>query len=286
MSEEEKEEFELEEEKEEQEAQPEKEEIEVEEVKAEEEPKPEEEPKKGKSNFQKRINDLTHKQREAERQRDEYYKVAQQVMDENNRLRQTAKGFSSHSANEMENRIKYEIESAKSDYKKAYEEGDADKIVEAQEKMVKAASQTSDLERVKEAANPKNYEAKEIPITPPPDMRAVEWANRNSWFNKDTVMTNAAYAIHDELIKKGVSAESDNYYEMIDSRMREEFPHKFEGKSTPKRKETVDTVVTPGGNQSGKSRKVRLTPSQVAVANRLGVPLQEYAKQFAALERN
>ena len=236
--------------------------------------------------YQKRIDELTHRQREAERQRDEYYSVAQKVMDENNKLRQQSKSFSSISATEMESRINADIANAKTEYKKAYEDGDADKIVEAQEKMVKAASQTSDLNKMKDYANPKNFEQRELPVVaPPPDQRAVEWAQDNTWFNQDMVMTNAAYAIHDELVKKGITAESANYYEMIDRRMKEEFPSKIGGTSTPKSTDH-STVVTPGGNQTGKSRKVRLTPSQVAVANRLGVPLQEYAKQFAALERN
>jgi hypothetical protein len=236
--------------------------------------------------YQKRIDELTHRQREAERQRDEYYSVAQKVMDENNKLRQQSKSFSSISATEMESRINADIANAKTEYKQAYEDGDADKIVEAQEKMVKAASQTSDLNKMKDYANPKNFEQRELPVVaPPPDQRAVEWAQDNTWFNQDMVMTNAAYAIHDELVKKGITAESANYYEMIDRRMKEEFPSKLGGTSTPKSTDH-STVVTPGGNQTGKSRKVRLTPSQVAVANRLGVPLQEYAKQFAALERN
>ena len=263
--------------------------VETETVETEEAPEVEAEQKaetKKPTKYQKRIDELTHRQREAERQRDEYYNVAKKVMDENNKLRQQSKSFSSISANEMENRINADIENAKTAYKKAYEEGDADKIVEAQEKMVKAASQTSDLNKMKDYANPKNFEEQELPVVaPPPDQRAVEWATNNTWFNQDMVMTNAAYAIHDELVKKGITAESENYYEMIDRRMREEFPSKFGGTSTPKSTEH-STVVTPGGNQTGKSRKVRLTPSQVAVANRLGVPLQEYAKQFAALERN
>ena len=263
--------------------------VETETVETEEAPEVEAEQKaetKKPTKYQKRIDELTHRQREAERQRDEYYNVAKKVMDENNKLRQQSKSFSSISANEMEHRINADIENAKTAYKKAYEEGDADKIVEAQEKMVKAASQTSDLNKMKDYANPKNFEQQELPVVaPPPDQRAVEWATNNTWFNQDMVMTNAAYAIHDELVKKGITAESENYYEMIDRRMREEFPNKFGDTSTPKSTEH-STVVTPGGNQTGKSRKVRLTPSQVAVANRLGVPLQEYAKQFAALERN
>ena len=263
--------------------------VETETVETEETPEVEAEQKaetKKPTKYQKRIDELTHRQREAERQRDEYYNVAKKVMDENNKLRQQSKSFSSISANEMEHRINADIENAKTAYKKAYEEGDADKIVEAQEKMVKAASQTSDLNKMKDYANPKNFEQQELPVVaPPPDQRAVEWATNKTWFNQDMVMTNAAYAIHDELVKKGITAESENYYEMIDRRMREEFPNKFGDTSTPKSTEH-STVVTPGGNQTGKSRKVRLTPSQVAVANRLGVPLQEYAKQFAALERN
>ena len=263
--------------------------VETETVETEETPEVEAEQKaetKKPTKYQKRIDELTHRQREAERQRDEYYNVAKKVMDENNKLRHQSKSFSSISANEMEHRINADIENAKTAYKKAYEEGDADKIVEAQEKMVKAASQTSDLNKMKDYANPKNFEQQELPVVaPPPDQRAVEWASDNTWFNQDMVMTNAAYAIHDELVKKGITAESENYYEMIDRRMKEEFPSKLGGTSTPKSTDH-STVVTPGGNQTGKSRKVRLTPSQVAVANRLGVPLQEYAKQFAALERN
>ena len=263
--------------------------VETETVETEETPEVEAEQKaetKKPTKYQKRIDELTHRQREAERQRDEYYNVAKKVMDENNKLRQQSKSFSSISANEMEHRINADIENAKTAYKKAYEEGDADKIVEAQEKMVKAASQTSDLNKMKDYANPKNFEQQELPVVAPaPDQKAVQWAANNSWFTQDMIMTNAAYAIHDELVKKGITAESENYYEMIDRRMREEFPNKFGDTSTPKSTEH-STVVTPGGNQTGKSRKVRLTPSQVAVANRLGVPLQEYAKQFAALERN
>lgn len=242
-----------------------------------------EQPKKT-SKFQKRIDDLVHKQREAERQRDEYYKVAQRVMDENNSLRNAAQEFSTTSVTEMEARISADIEKAKTDYRKAYEDGDADKIIEAQERMIKASSQTNRLDQMRQRSAPENYQAPE-PITPPPDSRAVEWASRNSWFNKDMVMTNAAYAIHDDVVKSGVQPSSDAYYEAIDSRMREEFPHKFKEEVTDSPSPSRNTVVTPGGNESGRSKKVRLSPSQVAVAKRLGVPLEEYAKQFVALDK-
>ena len=236
------------------------------------------------SKFQKRIDDLVHKQREAERQRDEYYKVAQKVMDENNSLRKKAQEFSSSSVSEMEARIEADIQKAKADYKKAYEEGNSEELVEAQERMFKATSQTSRLEAMKQEASPDNYKEME-PIAPPPDQRAVEWASRNTWFNNDSVMTNAAYAIHDEVVKGGIEISSDAYYEAIDKRMREEFPHKFKDDPQDTGGSYRNTVVTPGGNESGRSKKVRLSPSQVAVAKRLGVPLEEYAKQFVALDK-
>ena len=246
-----------------------------------------EEPKKP-SKFQKRIDDLVHKQREAERQRDEYYKVAQKIMDENNSLRKAAQEFSSTSVNEMEARIESDIEKAKSDYRKAYEDGDADKIIEAQDRMIKAASQNAKLDNMRSRAAPENYQPQE-PIAPPPDTKALEWASRNQWFQKDMVMTNAAYAIHDDVVRSGVQASTEEYYDLIDQRIREEFPHKFQEEAqdtpSPARKGNVAQVVTPGGNESGRSKKVRLSPSQVAVAKRLGVPLEEYAKQFVALDK-
>lgn len=248
-----------------------------------------EEQNKKPSKFQKRIDDLVHKSREAERQRDEYYRVAQRIMEENNSLRQKAQEFSSTSVEEMEARITADVDAAKLDFKKAYEDGDADKMVEAQDRMLKANAQTSKLERMRSSASPENFVSQEKAITPPPDTRAVEWASRNSWFQKDSIMTNAAYAVHDELIGQGVTVGGDDYYQRIDQRMREEFPHKFQDEEmdsqTPTRKGNVAQVVTPGGNDTGRSKKVRLTPSQVAVANRLGVPVEEYAKQFVALEK-
>ena len=248
-----------------------------------------EEQTKKPSKFQKRIDDLTHKSREAERQRDEYYRVAQRVMEENNTLRKKAQEFSSTSVEEMEARINADVDAAKIDFKKAYEDGDADKMVEAQDRMLKANAQTSKLERMRTNANPENFASQEQAISPPPDTKAVEWASRNAWFQKDSVMTNAAYAVHDEIISQGVPVGTDAYYDRIDTRMREEFPHKFQDEEMdsqiPTRKGTVTQVVTPGGNDTGRSKKVRLTPSQVAVANRLGVPVEEYAKQFVALEK-
>ena len=261
---------------------------EVEETQPEAEASEDEKPKKS-TKFQKRIDDLTRKQREAERQRDEYYNVAVKTMDENKKLRERTAQIGKFGTDEMEARIKSEIESATSAYKSAYEEGDADKIVEAQTRMIDASTQRGKLAEMRQASDQSGSTRPPDPsIPPPPNSRAVEWAERNSWFNKDMVMTNAAYTIHDEIVKSGVHGDSDAYYDQLDARIKQEFPHKFssgENVTDQKSSQNVNqTLVTPAGNQSPrKSRKVKLSPSQVAVAKRLGVPLEEYAKQFVAL---
>lgn len=243
-----------------------------------------EEKKPRSTKFQKRIDDLTHKQREAERQRDEYYNVANKVMEENKRLREQASQFGQLGSTEMEGRLNSQAEAAKAAYKKAYEEGDADAIVSAQEAMIQASTGRQQAAQVKRAAESIQNQS-QIDLAPPPNSKAVEWANRNSWFNKDMIMTNAAYTIHDELMRSGVKGDSPEYYSALDARMQQEFPQKFSGTVTTEqpREKNVNSVVTPAGNQASKSRKVRLTPSQVAVAKRLGVPIEEYAKQFIAL---
>ena len=155
--------------------------------------------------------------------------------------------------------------------------------------MIDASSRRGELnqlKRVSDQSEVRNDFDRSIP--PPPNGMAVEWAGKNSLFNKNMVMTNAAYTIHDELIKSGYNGDSQEYYDKLDSRIKEEFPHKFTSDDTMTDQKSTSNVnqslVTPAGNQSPKkSRKVKLSPSQVAVAKRLGVPLEEYAKQFVAL---
>jgi hypothetical protein len=205
-------------------------------------------------------------------------------MEENKQLREQATQFGQLGSHEMEGRLNSQADAAKIAYKKAYEEGDADAIVAAQEAMIQASTGRQQAAQVKRAAESIQTKS-QIDLTPPPNSKAVEWASRNSWFNKDTIMTAAAYTVHDELMRLGLKGDSEDYYSALDKRMQQEFPQKFSGSVTTEqpRDRNVNMVVTPAGNQSSKSRKVRLTPSQVAVAKRLGVPIEEYAKQFIAL---
>ncbi len=119
----------------------------------------------------------------------------------------------------------------------------------------------------------------EATTTPEPSARAKEWAAQNTWFGNDEVMTNAAFSIHGELVKEGFDADSDDYYTEVNNRLKESFPHKFASTEKVEESKPVQTVASAGRKQQGR-RSVKLTRSQVAIAKKLGVPLEEYAKQL------
>jgi len=118
-------------------------------------------------------------------------------------------------------------------------------------------------------------QAPQNPTYPEPSIRAKSWAEKNEWFGADKIMTSAAFQVHQDLVDQGFDAESDEYYNEIDKIMRENFPHKFGKKQEPQK--PVQTVASAQRNQSGR-RSVKLTRSQIAIAKKLGVPLEEYAK--------
>jgi len=190
----------------------------------------------------------------------------------------------------METASTSQVEEAKLRLKKAIEEGDVNAQADAQSILARASL---DAERAKiqkeqlEAQAAKFQEKKEEivqqPIEsqapPPPDPKAQAWAEKNEWFGKDEAMTYTAFAIHRKLVEQqGYDPRSDEYYEEINRQIQEQFPNKFEGE---KSKKVVDQTVAPAVKSTSKTkgkRTVRLTPSQVAIAKKLGVPLEEYAK--------
>jgi hypothetical protein len=210
---------------------------------------------------QKRIARLTKKYREAERQREEALKYAEglkkQYDESQSKYSQLDKGYLS----EFESRVTTQTEVVKDNLKRAIQARDADAIVKAQEQL---AQLTLDNERLK--ATKKLEEEKT--------------ARDNSWFGQDEAMTYAAFGIHKKLIEEeGFDAQSDEYYNEINSRMRKEFPHKFSGEANVgKQSKPVQTVASAKRVNKDGRRSVRLTPSQVAIAKRLGVPLEEYAR--------
>lgn len=240
---------------------------------------------------QKRIARLTKKYREAERQREEALKYAEglkkQYDESQSKYSQLDKGYLS----EFESRVTTQTEVVKDNLKRAIQARDADAIVKAQEQL---SQLTLDNERLKATKKLEEEKAAQPEVAPQaqqiqqpqaqqpaqPDPKAEKWARDNSWFGQDEAMTYAAFGIHKKLIEEeGFDAQSDEYYNEINSRMRKEFPHKFSGEANVgKQSKPVQTVASAKRVNKDGRRSVRLTPSQVAIAKRLGVPLEEYAR--------
>ncbi len=243
---------------------------------------------------QSRIKKLTEKYRQEERDKSEAVRLSQQLIEENKKLKTRVQSLDSGYLNEYGNRLESQTLSAKQLYKEAHESGDADKMLEAQEliskiavekqRYVSAKTKAEQQAKLQVQRQQEKPQAQPQPQQPqqqaPPDPKAQAWAEKNAWFGDDRVMTMAAFAINQQLIdEEGFDPQSDEYYTAIDSRIRSEFPHKFE---TPK-KSGGGSQVASAGNSASRStksgrRSVKLSHSQVAIAKKLGVPLEEYAK--------
>ena len=234
----------------------------------------------------KRIDKLTFKVREAERQREEALRYAQSIKKERDDLGNKIKTVDDGYLTEYSARVKSELDKAQAILAQAIDAGDAKKQVEAQKAIAKL---TIEEERaalsLKQREEAKKEVKKQTPSTtpppiqsaPPPDPKAEEWAERNEWFGKNEGMTYTALSIHKTLIEQeGFDGKSDEYYKELDKRIKKEFPHKFEDKDKSSR--VVQTVASANRSTKSGRRTVRLTPSQVAIAKKLGVPLEEYAK--------
>jgi len=231
----------------------------------------------------RRIASLTRKFREAERQRDAAAEYARQVQQERDQFRNQVQQYSTGYATEYENRVERDVAATKQALAQAMSKNDNAALVEAQTKLTelmweqqrikqsKAARQQTAQQPPQQATQ--QYQPQQPPQRPQPDSRAVKWAEQNEWFGKDRVLTKAALAVHEQLVEEeGFDASSDEYYTELDSRMSRFFGDKG-AKRTGQAVAGVSRNTKPAG-----SRKVKLTKSQVAMAQRLGVPLEEYAK--------
>lgn len=258
-------------------------------VEEEQEAQPKDELDQISDSVQKRIDKLTYKMREAERQRDEAVNYAQSVNQTATQLKEKLKNSDSSLFKEYDNRVQSEIARAKIALREAQDAGDGDAVADATEKLSRVSAEAENLRRL--AAQQKLREQsqeQEVPAEPyqptlqpqaaGPDPKAEEWAKKNTWFGDDQAMTFAAFGIHKELVEGGVDPTSDAYYNEVDRRMAETFPHKFSNEQSA----PVQQVAASSRGASGKksSRKIKLTPSQVAIAKRLNVPLEEYAKHI------
>ena len=244
---------------------------------------------KAASNTQKRIDRLTKKMREAERQKDEALRYAQGVQAEAAQLKERMNTMDTNYVNEYSNRVTSEMGTAEGELARAIEIGDTNGVVEAQRKITRLAIENDRAEQAKAQqqryaqqaqAQAQTQVQQPMPQQQPrrPDPKAESWAQRNEWFGTDEAMTYAAFGVHKKLVEnEGFDPQSDEYYSELDKRMQSEFPHKLKNGESKRPAQTVASVSrSSSGRSSGK--KVRLTPSQVAIAKKLGVPLEEYAK--------
>lgn len=254
-----------------------------------EEPAVDEELESYSKNVQSRIKKLTEKYRQEERDREEAVRLSQQLLQENKTLKTRMQNLDTGFLNERDSSLKARTEAAKRALKEAYEAGNVDGQVEAQQAMSTLAVEQQQVNSAKVQAHRQKQAAQQPAPTPAPqaqqqapkpDEKAAKWAEKNAWFGEDRVMTGAAFALHTELTEEqGFDATSDEYYSEVDRRLREEFPHKFQ---TPKKTggAQVAAAAASASRSTAKTgrRSVKLSPSQVAIAKKLGVPLEEYAK--------
>jgi hypothetical protein len=248
----------------------------------------EDEFQKSENQTQKRINRLTKKMREAEKNADEALRFAKQKEQENQQLAQKLNQMDTSYVDQYSSRVESDMAQTEAALRNAMEIGDTEAAVAAQRKMTSLAVEADRAAQAKSANEKRQKQAptapapqQTIPQAPArPDPKAESWAQRNDWFGDDSAMTYAAFGIHKELVEQeGIDPKSDEYYDTLDRRMKEEFPHKFKDGSQSKRPaQTVASVNRSSGTGRSSGNKVRLTQRQVAMAKKLGVSLEQYAK--------
>lgn len=276
---------------------------------------------------QSRINQAVKQAKEYQRRELQALQFAKELRDQNQQLSDQLQNTQASGAeqnlkiqesygNEFATRVDTQAEAAKRNLKSAYESGDPEAMAEAQQLLARAEADRSALakyqqeledykveysnwqeqqrhaqEQAQQYVEPEYQQQYQEPQYQEPSDKSQDWATKNEWFGKDKVMTNVAFAIHQDLVDQGVDLESDEYYAQIDSRMRSELPQKFnEQNFAGGNQQTVQTVVsgsrTTGSGRNQNSRRVALNPSEQALARKLGVPYKEYAKQKMRLQRS
>ena len=233
----------------------------------------------------KRIDKLTKKMREAERREQAAIEFAEKMKKQNEDFEKKVKDLDTGYTNEFKERVNTQSEVIKDNLKRALASKDNDGVVKAQEQLAQIAIEQQRLKEAEKLLTERQDNTEEQKLTKPetkpqykkPDPRAEEWAEKNEWFGKDEVMTYAAFGIHKRLVEQELlDPSSEEYYSELDKRIKKEFPHKFEDQNKTSR--VVQTVASANRSTKTGRRTVKLTPSQVAIAKKLGVPLEEYAK--------
>ena len=253
------------------------------------EEKPKQELEEYSEGVQKRISKLTKKWREAERQKEAAVEFARGGQAELSELRNRLTKLEPNYVKAIENRVTSGLEAAKAKLTTAGEAGDINSEVDAQRDIAKLTVEETRLNALKERQSQDKERVVRTPSldqslqgqAPPPDPRAEDWASKNDWFGKDNAMTYTAFDLHKKLTEQeGFDPNSPEYYAEIDKRIRVDFPHKFGNTNSQESTKPTQTVASAKRSVQSGRKTVRLTSSQVAIAKKLGVPLEEYAKQL------
>lgn len=238
---------------------------------------------------QKRIKKLSHgyhderRAKEAAlREREEALRFAKHIIDENNVLKKNLGDHTTLLVGTAKQNAEFALEQARSKYKAAYDAGDADQIVAAQEEMTQAKLRLDKVENfrpppLQERQFPVNIQPQSVPENKA-DPKALAWRDENQWFGKNRLMTAFTLGLHEQLVEEGVDPSSDDYYERINKTVRSKFPESFSGEEKPKR--TSSNVVAPASRNVA-PKKITLTQTQVALAKKLKIPLELYARKVA-----
>ncbi len=235
--------------------------------------------------FSKGYHDERREKERAQRERDEAARIAQQLLEEVQTLKGTVGKNQTTMLDQAKNSANVDLEIARKQYKEAYESGDVDKVTDAQEKLTAAKIKVDKVNNIRlpPLQEPKPSVTK-TPQAPAVDHKAAAWAKKNPWFHTDEEMTGFAFGLHNKLVSvEGIDPNSDEYYKKLDTRIRQVFPDRFESEETtppPSRKATP----VASASRSTAPKKIRLTQSQVSIAKRLGVSLEQYAKEMVATE--
>jgi hypothetical protein len=231
----------------------------------------------------------------AQREQQEAINLAKKALAENKMLKERLHNGETAYVDTVKSAAMSELESAKQDFKSAYESGDADKLLEAQERMTNAKFRMDKAEnyqpQFKKASQEEQFDVQiPQPQVNAPDRKAVAWQKQNDWFGSDEEMTSLALGLHEKLVRNGIPAGSDDYYESIDKTMRKRFPENFEGEQEVETDEPAkvnrpkaSTVVAPA-TRSTSPKKIRISKTQVALAKKLGLTPEQYARELTKLE--
>jgi myosin heavy subunit len=250
------------------------------------------------SQLKKVWNDERRAKEAASKEAEEASRIAQQLLSENQKLKTKLSAGEQNLINKYKENISYEIEKAKAAYKEAYDSGDSDRLVEAQEKLTTVQMEAKQIERYQPEYSEDTLQNSETQVQIPQQPQRLEpktqsWLDKNSWYGVDDDMSFLAMGIHRRLEREGVAVGSDHYFGVIDKEMRQRFPEKFETEETkysseveikPSAKVSKPSTVVAPATRSTSPKKVRLTPTQVQLAKKFNLTPEQYARELTKLE--